>query len=124
MDTSCLVAVAFDEPGGEDVARLLESVGTLLSSNLLEAELRAALARERVDAPSELFTWITWVLPDRPLDREIEHALRGGYAKGADLWHVATALYAAELPRDVAFLTLDERQRDLASSLGFPTPLA
>ena len=45
------------------------------------------------------------------------------YLRGADLWHVATALYLAESPADVDFLTLDPAQREAAAALGFPTPV-
>lgn len=40
-------------------------------------------------------------------------------ARGADLWHVASALYVAPSPADLYFLTLDERQRSVAATLGF-----
>lgn len=123
MDTSCLVAVAFGEPGTVELAEVLESFDTLLSSNLLEAELRAALAREEVDEEPAALSWLTWVLPDRPLGPEIRRALTSGYARGADVWHVATALYVAETPRELPFLSLDAAQVRLAESLGFPTPL-
>lgn len=47
-------------------------------------------------------------------------ALGIGYARGADLHHLACALFAAESPRDLPFLTLDTSQGALASKLGFP----
>ena len=40
-DTSALVAVAFSEPGAEAVTERLNACTTILSSNLLEAELRS-----------------------------------------------------------------------------------
>lgn len=48
VDTSCLVAVAFDEPGAQELALQLEGYDRLVASNLLEAELRSALTRENV----------------------------------------------------------------------------
>src|SRR5690606_9392750 len=45
VDTSCLVALAFGEPGAGAVRTRLESYDRLYSANLLEAELRAAFAR-------------------------------------------------------------------------------
>lgn len=119
IDTSALVAIVFGEPGGAALARRLKGFDELLSSNLLEAELRAALVREGVSEGESLLTWITWVLPDRRLGPEIERALSAGYLRGADLWHVACALYVAEDPRELAFVTVDERQRELAGELGF-----
>ena len=35
------------------------------------------------------------MLPDRPLTHECTKALTAGYLRGADLWHVACALYLA-----------------------------
>lgn len=124
LDTSCLVAVAFDEPGATELAEAIASFDELFASNLLEAELRAALVREEVEYDRDaLAAGITWVLPDRPLSPEIERVLAAGYARGADLWHLAAALYLAEAPGDLSFLSLDRRQADLAAELGFVTPL-
>lgn len=121
VDTSCLLAVAFDEPGADEVAERLASCERLLSSNLLEAELRAALVREGVPAEGEgLLGQVAWIFPDRPLTRELRRATAHGYAKGADLWHLACALFLAPHPGDLHFATLDGRQRGLAKRLGFP----
>jgi len=119
VDTSCLVAIAFDEPERTEVASRLAEHDTLLSSNLLEAEFRAALARESVDLDEALFSWITWVLPDRPLSAEITRVLGSAYLRGADLWHLSTAIYVTSDPADLTFLTLDQRQREVAEALGF-----
>lgn len=121
LDTSCLVAIAFGEPGGADLAGLLHGYTVLASANLLEAEFRAALRRESVEHDGGYLEGITWVLPDRPLQPEIERALGAHYLRGADLWHVATALFLADDPGDVDFLTLDADQRRAASELGFGT---
>jgi len=40
--------------------------------------------------------------------------------EGTDLWHLACALYLAGNPRDLPFITLDERQEVVARKLGFP----
>jgi len=121
VDSSCLVAVAFDEPGSADLRARLAAASDLLSSNLLEAELRATFVREEASGPEPFLIPITWVLPDRPLGPEIVRVLEAGYARGADVWHLATALYLADDPADLPFLTLDVRQRELARVLGFPT---
>ncbi len=119
VDTSCLVAIAFDEPEHTEVASRLAEQDILLSSNLLEAEFRAALARESADLDEALFSWITWVLPDRPLSVEITRVLGAAYLRGADLWHLSTAVYVTSEPADLTFLTLDQRQREVAEALGF-----
>lgn len=124
VDTSCLVAVAFGEPSAKAVIRELEACDALVSSNLLEAELRAALRREEVEGGADaLLGAVGWVLPDRRLTPEIERVLAVQYLRGADLWHVAAALYLAESPGDVTFLTLDRPQTEAAAALGFRTPL-
>jgi len=119
VDTSCLVAIAFGESEAAQVVSRLREHDVLLSSNLLEAELRATLVREAAEVDEALFSWIKWVLPDRPLSVEIIRVLRAGYLRGADLWHLATAMYVTPEPRDLTFLTLDRRQEEVAEDLGF-----
>ena len=118
VDSSCLVAIAFGEPGSKDLAKRLGGFGRLLSSNLLEAELRAALARERVKEDcAPLLSWIGWVYPDRPLTQEYREILEQGLARGADLWHLACALFVSKRLGELSFVTLDRRQSELARAL-------
>ena len=70
-------------------------------------------ARERRAFDDSLVSGIDWVLPDWRLDREIVTALDVGYLSGADLWHVATALYVALDLSQLFFLTLDGSQRSV-----------
>lgn len=119
MDASALVAIAFREARAEALRDRLLQYGALCSSNLLEAELRSALAREGVPFSRRYVARIRWVYPFRPLAQEIETVLEAGYLRGADLWHLANALFAASTPREMAFVTLDERQRAVAAELGF-----
>lgn len=124
LDTSCLVAIAFDEPGSRRLAKRLLQYDELVSSNLLESEFRSALHREGVmDGADRLLSGLAWVLPDRPLGLEIQRILTVQYLRGADLWHLATALFLAETPTDVDFLTLDADQGAAAAALEFPTPV-
>lgn len=69
--------------------------------------------------PVHLLARIGWILTHRPLSPEMEAALRAGNLRGADLWHVASALYAAPEPGAIAFCTLDRRQAKVAAALGF-----
>ena len=119
VDTSCLVAIAFGERGATALARRLAAFDELLASNLLEAELRAAFAREGIAEEPDALAAITWISPDRPLRPEIVLVLEAGYMRGADCWHLATALYLAPDPGELTFLTLDVRQRGVAEALGF-----
>ncbi len=119
VDTSCLVAIAFGEPGSVALSRRLLAFDDLVSSNLLEAELMAAFTRERVEPDPDFLGAISWVVPDRPLHAEIAQVLANGYVRGADCWHLATAIYLAQEPSAISFLTLDDRQRSVARGLGF-----
>ena len=119
IDTSVIAAIALKEVGSTDHARRLENFSQLISSNLLEAEVRAALAREGRQFEAGFISGIEWVFPDRSLGPELAVALAAGYLRGADLWHIATALYAAPEPGEIAFVTLDNRQRSIAVALGF-----
>lgn len=119
VDTSCLVAVAFGESAGSALTRRLKAFDELVSANLLDAELRAVFLRERIPANTNLPFSISWILPDRPLTGEIARVLDAGYVRGADCWHLATALYLAEEPEEISFLTVDERQGTVARALGF-----
>ncbi len=113
--------MAFDESEGSAVASRLYDYSRLLSANLLEAELRAVFAREGLVFRPDLVAPIEWVLPDRPLATELATILEAGYLCGADLWHVATALYVAPDPDQLVFVTLDDRQRRVAAEVGFQT---
>ncbi len=119
VDTSVLVAIAFGERGGRAVARRLAEYDELFSANLLEAEIRAAFAREDVVFDETIIAGISWVLPDRSLSAEIAAVLSAGYSKGADLWHLACALFLVDRPNDLTFVTLDKRQRAAARAIGF-----
>jgi uncharacterized protein with PIN domain len=119
VDTSCLIAVAFGEAGAAALGRRLGRFDVLAASDLLEAEFRAALLREGVEPEEDLLAGLSWVLPDRPLHEEIARVLAAGYVRGADCWHLATALYLAEDPATISFLTLDERQAAVSQALGF-----
>lgn len=119
VDTSALVAVLFDEPGGGALGTRLDEFSHVVSSNLLEAEIRSVMHREGHVYRRDLLVGLKWVLPERPLGPEFTKVLEAGCLRGADLWHVATALYLAENPNDVTFVTGDRRQEAVASALGF-----
>ncbi len=119
VDSSAIIGIAFQDPGWASMERRLGEFSGLHSSNLLEAEVRAAYARMGVEFDVRVLSGIRWVLPDRPLTTELQAALAAGFLRGADLWHVATALYVAPKPSDISFVTLDSPQKSVASTLGF-----
>ena len=119
LDSSVVTAIAFAEPGAGDLRRRLQQLSLLFSAPLLEAEVRSAATREGVPVDEGWFDPITWVIPELSLRPEIIRVLDQGYVRGADCWHLATALHLAGEPGQIIFLTLDQRQRDLARRLGF-----
>ena len=116
-----MVAIALGEPSGSAVARRVGVFDTLVAANLVEAEVRSALAREGVRPDRNPVAGLRWILPDRPLSVEIATVAAVGDVRGADLWHLACALYVAESPAELTFLTLDDRQGAAAKALGFKT---
>ena len=121
VDTSCIVAAAFGEAAASRVVARLSRFDRVLSSPLLEAELWSALVREGREITDAFFAGIEFVVVDRPLSAEIVRVLEAGYLRGADCWHLATALYLAPDPTELTFVTLDSAQRKIAKTLGFRT---
>lgn len=122
LDSSWLIAVALLEPGHQECKRRFALFDRILSSNLMEAEYRATLAREGLSEGEHLLSGIWWVFPDRALSGEFGEVLAKGRVRGADLWHLACALSVrSERGSNLTFLTLDERQRQLAAALDFAT---
>lgn len=119
VDTSVIIAVAFNEPGGPEVLERLNGFTTLMSSNLLEAEARSVYKRDGRAFTEDALSDIEWIIPDCPISEELDTASRYNYLRGADLWHIAAALYIFDEPSEVTFLTLDNRQREVAAALGF-----
>jgi hypothetical protein len=122
LDSSCPVAIALDEPGSRDLLVQISRFDQLFSSNLLEAELKSAMAREGTQGRvRDFLTWMRWVFPYRRLTPEIVQILQVGTLRGADLWHLACALFMR--PKfdevEIHFLTLDNKQAELARSFGF-----
>jgi len=120
LDSSCPVAISLGEPGSRELLVQVSHFDRLFSSNLLEAELKAALAREDTTGRvRDLLTWMRWVFPYRRLTREIGQILEVGTLKGPDLWHLACALFVRPRAEVTHFLTLDDKQSKIAKSLGF-----
>jgi len=125
LDSSFLLAILFGEPRSGTLSRTLARSDRIFSADLLVAECLSAAGREGVDlaAVRAALQAVSLVLPPRSLEPEIIEASAHGYLRGADLWHVACALFLAGDDRnDVAFLSRDEVQRRLAGRLGFSIP--
>jgi len=119
LDSSCVVAAAFGEPGARPMITRRQSFSLVISSTLLEAEVFSALCRERREVTRAFHAELSLIAPDRALSEEIARVVEAGYVRGADCWHLATALYVAPEPSALTFLTLDLAQRKVAKALGF-----
>jgi hypothetical protein len=97
-------------------------VDAAFGATLVESELLAAIAREGAPIRAgSVLDPIRFVHPPRRLTAEAEAALRHGRLRGADLHHLATALFLFPRPGDAFFITLDGPQGDAAAKIGFRT---
>ncbi len=94
IDISALVAIESNEPGADELNEILKQFESIISSHLLEAEYRSVCAQRGRNPSTHLLSQIDWVNPNRRLTDELNHILEVGYLRGADLWHVAVALYS------------------------------
>ena len=81
----------------------------------------SAAHREQRSVDHDLLRRFRPIFAPRSLRPEIERVLAAGSVRGADCMYLATALYLAPDPGELAFLTLDERQRVVAVQLGLAT---
>jgi predicted nucleic acid-binding protein len=121
VDSSVIVAILLGERTATTFFLRLKRFDRVSASGLLDAELRSVCRRENRPVPMDLLREIEFAAPRRDLTPEIERVLSAGYVRGADCWHLATALYLSPDPSDLVFLTLDDRQREVAAVLGFAT---
>ena len=120
VDTSVVVAITFDQPGAAQFRETLQRF-RVYAAPLLEAEWRSACRRESLAPEVRDLDRIEWVEAGRTLSEELNRVFAIGYVRGADAWHLATALFLAPDANELTFLTLDDRQRAVAQVLGFRT---
>jgi len=122
IDTSLVIGIRFQKspPATVRMVRRYE----LFSSELLIAEVLAFGKRESMaeDLLWDALKGLSWIIPDGSISEALRRVIHFGYARGANLWHLACACYLSPNPGELAFLTLDEQQRQLASHLGFHAP--
>ena len=128
VDPSALTPIIFGQQPEETRIRL-QRFPILLSSTLLEAELRAAFENERQEFAVSLISEINeWVTPHRRLDIELASILEIASLPPLPLWHLANAMYFQQRQSltsrqyRLAFITLDEQQETVARELGFFIP--
>ncbi|WIY83986.1 type II toxin-antitoxin system VapC family toxin [Propionimicrobium sp. PCR01-08-3] len=116
VDTSALGALLIDQPESNALLRWLDQTsGTLVSSDLLETELRRLAVREDLDQSDAtvLLDGVALAALDRAIYRNAGF-LPMRYLRALDALHVEAAI---RLNAD-AILTYDHRLRDAAQSIG------
>ncbi|HCU25137.1 MAG TPA: hypothetical protein DF383_08970, partial [Deltaproteobacteria bacterium] len=68
---------------------------------------------------SEILEFVHPIIPERSLVPEYQKIFSHGYCRGADAFHLATALYLEPEAKNLVFLTADKTQGKIAASLGF-----
>ena len=128
VDPSALTPIVFGEQPEETRTRL-ERFPILVSSTLLDAELRAAFQDEQQTYSPSLASAIDrWVSPNRRLDEEMASISEIASLPALPLWHLASAMYFQQRQSltgrhfRLAFITLDEQQETAANELGFFIP--
>lgn len=121
VDSSVVVSLLLEETHFRRLRSKLHKAEEVISAALLEAEIYSVVHREGIDNnKAALFVEpITLIIPDRSLSPEYNLIFSKGYCRGADAFHLACALYLDPSKKDLIFLTEDERQRHIASQLGF-----
>lgn len=123
VDSSVVLTIFFREQGYQNYQALFTPANELVSSCLIEAESLAAIVREKCDFSDimPILDRISLCFPDRSLRVECFGILSKGYCRGADLLHLATALYLDPAGKELGFLTADKNQKNIAAKLGFRT---
>jgi predicted nucleic acid-binding protein len=119
VDSSVMIALRLDEAAAESLRERLATYDQLVSSSLLEAEFASACRRENRTFDPAFLGSISPIMPPAPLTAQIATVVASGYVRGADCLHLATALYFEAMTGSLSFVTLDQRQRDVAVALGF-----
>ena len=122
------------QPGGEQIARILESASGVIASDLTLIECERALIRawstglmteaERVQQSADLARISAHWMRLR-VDEEVVERARRPFpiepVRALDALHLATALVARSLAPSLRVLTRDQRVRENAERLGLAT---
>ena len=120
VDSSVVIATLCGEIAPKVATNIWNSADNFVSSFLLEVEVLSVAKREGLDfqqVQRELLN--VGLVRTGSLQSECRQILGIGYLRGADLFHLASAIWIQGKYSDLSFLTLDKKQRDLARMLGF-----
>jgi predicted nucleic acid-binding protein len=133
LDTSTLVKLYLDEPGSDDIRRLVQGADVIATSSIAYAETRATLARRRrerlltaTQAKDVVETFdLDWTrFAVVALNEELAHAAgrltEAHDVRGCDAIHLASFewLLSRSAEDDVQFSCADERLTRAAATLG------
>jgi len=121
VDTSVLAAITLEEPGFKKYLEKLQITKEAISSFFIEAEFLSLCYRESLDIAKvkDNLCLLSLVQPEGSLEREILAILQKGYLRGADLYHLAVALYLDPNCKELEFFTVDTQQKRVARKIGF-----
>jgi len=122
LDSSFLLGILFQEASWQKLQKKLEAFDYVVSTRLMEAEVRSALKREDLEQADfdGLVTGLDWIQPNDELGEPLKQIFDHGYLRGADAYHLAAALWlVGDLAKDCTFLSLDQQQSVIAKKLGF-----
>ena len=129
LDPTALIPIVFEEePVGAAAQEQLNRFQVLVSSNLLEAELRGRFEREGQLFDLDWLSGIEWVQPRGSLGSEMDRIQAFAGLSPTRMWHLESAVYFADRLSltnrrpDLAFITLDEQQETVARELGLLIP--
>ena len=129
LDPTALIPIVFgEEPVGVVTPERLNRFPTLMSSNLLEAELRFEFEREGQTFDPGCLYGIEWIQPRGSLGDEMARIQAFASLSPTRMWHLANAVYFADRlslahrRAELAFITLDEEQETVARDLGLWIP--
>ena len=129
LDPTALIPIVFEEdPVGVTTQERLNHFPVLVSSNLLEAELRGRFEREGQLFDLDWLSGIEWVQPRGSLGSEMDRIQAFASLSPIRMWHLDNAVYFADRlsltnrRADLAFITLNEQQETAARDLGLRIP--
>jgi len=119
LDTSALARVMLGEPDGPAILTALDAVDTIVSSRLLDVELRRVALREKIDG-DVVSRWLAAVALVPVEQRLLDAAGRIGpnTVTTLDAIHLVCAIDLAEAGLIGAVMTFDNRLADDARSHG------
>ena len=129
LDPTALIPIVFgEESAGAATQERLNLFPVLVSSNLLEAELRGRFEREGQLFDLDWLSGIEWVQPRGSLSSEMDRIQAFASLSPIRMWHLANAVYFADRlslthrRAELAFITLDEQQETVARDLSLLIP--